>query len=57
VLSSFVEQQLVPVLELGDIVVLDNLGSHKSTAIHKMIQFSIARHICSRQARFNSLSC
>ena len=27
---AYVEQQLVPVLKPGDIVVMDNLGSHKS---------------------------
>jgi putative transposase len=28
-----VEQQLVPVLKPGDIVIMDNLGSHKSAAL------------------------
>jgi hypothetical protein len=28
---AYVEQQLVPVLKPGDIVIMDNLGSHKST--------------------------
>jgi len=32
---AYVEQQLVPVLEPGDIVVMDNLGAHKSAAIRR----------------------
>jgi transposase len=35
---AYVEQLLVPVLEPGDIVVMDNLGSHKSAAIRQMIR-------------------
>jgi transposase len=30
---AYVEQVLVPILAPGDIVVMDNLGSHKSRAI------------------------
>ncbi len=33
----YVEQLLVPVLKPGDIVVMDNLGSHKGAAIRQMI--------------------
>ena len=33
---AYVEQQLVPVLKPGDIVVMDNLGSHRSVAIRRM---------------------
>lgn len=40
---AYVEQQLVPVLEPGDIVVMDNLGSYKSTAIRQMIHSAGAR--------------
>jgi hypothetical protein len=40
---AYVEQQLVPVLEPGDIVVMDNLGSHKAAAIRKMIKAAGAR--------------
>ena len=40
---AYVEQQLLPVLEPDDIVVMDNLGSHKSTAIRQMIQAAGAR--------------
>jgi transposase len=40
---AYVEQQLVPVLEPGDIVVMDNLGSHKSAAIRQLIRAAGAR--------------
>jgi hypothetical protein len=40
---AYVEQQLVPVLKPGDIVVMDNLGSHKSVAIRQMIRNAGAR--------------
>ena len=40
---AYVEQQLVPILEPGDIVVMDNLGSHKAAAIRKMIRAADAR--------------
>jgi transposase len=40
---AYVEQQLVPVLKQGDIVVMDNLGSHKSAAIRQMIRAAGAR--------------
>jgi transposase len=40
---AYVEQQLVPVLQQGDIVIMDNLGSHKSTAIRRMIRAAGAR--------------
>src|SRR5882757_7658916 len=40
---AYVEQQLVPVLQPGDIVVMDNLGSHKSAAIGQMIRSAGAR--------------
>ena len=42
-LRAYVEQQLVPVLKPGDIVVMDNLGSHKSAAVRQMIRASGAR--------------
>jgi transposase len=35
---AWVEQFLVPVLQLGDILVLDNLGSHKVAGIAVAIQ-------------------
>jgi DDE superfamily endonuclease len=40
---AYVEQQLVPVLKPGDIVVMDNLGSHKSAALRRMIKVAGAR--------------
>lgn len=40
---AYVEQQLVPVIEPGDIVVMDNLGSHKSAAIGRLIRDAGAR--------------
>lgn len=40
---AYVEQQLVPVLQPGDIVVMDNLGSHKAAAVRQMIQAAGAR--------------
>ena len=40
---AYVEQQLVPVLRHGDIVIMDNLGSHKSAAIRRMIAAAGAR--------------
>jgi transposase len=40
---AYVEQQLVPVLKPGDIVILDNLGSHKSAALGRMIRAAGAR--------------
>jgi transposase len=40
---AYVEQQLVPALKPGDIVVMDNLGSHKSAVIRRMIKAAGAR--------------
>jgi transposase len=40
---AFVEQQLAPILQPGDIVVMDNLGSHKSAAVRRAIQAVGAR--------------
>ncbi len=40
---AYVEQQLVPVLKPGDIVVMDNLGSHKAAAIRLAIKAAGAR--------------
>ena len=40
---AYVEQQLLPVLQPGDIVVMDNLGSHKAAAIRQMIRAAGAR--------------
>jgi transposase len=35
---AWTEQQLVPTLKRGDVVVLDNLGSHKGKAVRKAIR-------------------
>ena len=35
---AYVEQMLVPTLQPGDIVVMDNLGSHKGHAIRRAIR-------------------
>jgi transposase len=40
---AYVEQQLVRVLKPGDIVIMDNLGSHKSTSIRRTIRAAGAR--------------
>ena len=42
-LRAYVEQLLVPTLKPGDIVIMDNLGSHKSLAIAQMIRSAGAR--------------
>ena len=40
---AYVEQALVPVLSPGDIVVMDNLGSHKSRAVRAAIRAAKAK--------------
>lgn len=40
---AYVEQQLVKVLKPGDIVVMDDLGSHKSPIVRQMIRGAGAR--------------
>jgi len=40
---AYVEQCLVPTLRPGDIVVMDNLGSHKAKAVRRAIQAAGAR--------------
>jgi transposase len=35
---AYVEQMLVPTLSPGDIVIMDNLGSHKGRAVRKVIR-------------------
>ena len=40
---AYVEQVLVPILEPGDIVVMDNLGSHKGRAIRAAIRAAKAK--------------
>ena len=38
VFTAYGEQLLVPTLEPGDIVIMDNRGSHKGTAVRKAIR-------------------
>ena len=40
---AYVEQQLIPTLKPGDIVIMDNLGSHKAKAIREAIRAAGAR--------------
>lgn len=40
---AYVEQFLVPTLEVGDIVIMDNLGSHKGKAVRRAIRSVGAR--------------
>ena len=41
--KAYVEQVLAPALRPGDIVVMDNLGSHKGSAIRRAIRAAGAR--------------
>ena len=41
--TAWVEQFLVPTLKPGDIVIMDNLGSHKGRAVRKAIRAAGAR--------------
>ena len=40
---AYVEQFLVPTLKAGDVVILDNLGSHKGKAVRQTIRAAGAR--------------
>jgi transposase len=40
---AYVEQQLLPVLKAGDIVIMDNLGSHKAAVLRRAIKAAGAR--------------
>jgi transposase len=40
---TYVERVLVPTLRQGDIVIMDNLGSHKSQAVRQLIRSTGAR--------------
>ena len=42
---AHVEQELVPTLRKGDIVVMDNLSSHKVAGVKKAIE-SVGRRCC-----------
>jgi transposase len=41
--QAYTEQQLAPVLEPGDIAIMDNLGSHKGKAVRQAIRRAGAR--------------
>lgn len=41
--AAYVEQFLVPTLQPGDIVIMDNLGSHKGQAVRQAIRSAGAR--------------
>jgi len=41
--GAYVEQFLVPSLSAGDIVIMDNLGSHKGRAVRQMIRAAGAK--------------
>ena len=41
--TAYVEQFLVPTLSPGDIVIMDNLGSHKGQAVRKAIRAAQAK--------------
>ena len=43
VFRAYIEQFLVPTLKPGDIVILDNLGSHRSAAIRSAIRSAGAK--------------
>jgi transposase len=41
--TAYIEQFLVPTLRPGDVVIMDNLGSHKSAAVRTAIRAAGAR--------------
>ena len=41
--AAWVEQALVPTLSQGDVVIMDNLGSHKGAAVRKAIRSAGAK--------------
>jgi transposase len=41
--QAYVDQVLVPELKLGDVVVMDNLGSHKGAGVREAIEAAGAR--------------
>ena len=43
--QTYVEQVLVPTLRPGDIVIMDNLGSHKGKAVRRLIRAAGAKLI------------
>lgn len=43
IFRTYVEKVLVPVLRPGDVVIMDNLGSHKSKAVRRAIRAAGAK--------------
>ena len=43
VFKGYVEQMLVPTLKAGDVVVMDNLASHKTQGVQQLIEAAGAR--------------
>jgi hypothetical protein len=54
---AYVEQQLLPVLKTGDIVIMDNLGSHKSAALRRVIKAAGASRLHHRFGCISRLFC
>ncbi len=54
---AYVEQVLVPTLSPGDIVIMDNLGSHKGEAVRKAIRAARARLFCRLTVPISIRSC
>ena len=54
---AYVEQVLAPTLQPGDIVVLDNLASHKVTGIRQAIEAAGAAPSCARAPDSVRRSC
>ena len=52
---AYVEQFLVPTLKPGDVVILDNLGSHKGKAVRRAIRDVGARLFFCRNTRPTSI--
>ena len=44
--QAYVEQVLVPELQKGDVVVMDNLGSHKDAGVRAAIEAAGAKLLC-----------
>nr|WP_152982812.1 IS630 family transposase [Acidiphilium sp. JA12-A1] len=57
VFEAWIEQGLVPILRPGDIVVMDNLSSHKGPRVHELIEAAGAelRHLPPYSPDFNPI--